>query len=190
MGRVLLQIVPFAHLYPTRIPFENLCVNRCHEHTGLQSGILLELFCDQMCGEETTRSPPVYAITGNTLAGMPSLKAIPIVVRITYDDGITQIFKYLTKDNPALSHIRTFPIVSNDCSKPLIIGGMREILARAIHDQYRALRSGQNQSPTDDPAMKPWPELDEDLKESNRKQADHIPIKLQKVNCGLEVLTN
>jgi hypothetical protein len=32
--------------------------------------------------------------------------------------------------------------------------------------------------------------LDEDLKESNRKQADHIPIKLQKVNCGLEVLTN
>lgn len=125
-----------------------------------------------------------------TLAGIPSLKAIPIVVRTTYDDGITQIFKYLTKDNPELSHIRTFPIVSNDCSKPLIIGGMREILARAIHDQYRALRSAQNQSPGDDPAMKPWPELDEDLKESNRKQADHIPLKLQKVHCGLEPLTN
>jgi hypothetical protein len=66
MGRVLLQIVPFAHLYPTGIPFENLCVNRYHEHTGLQSGILLELFCDQVCGEETNRSPPVYAMTGNT----------------------------------------------------------------------------------------------------------------------------
>jgi hypothetical protein len=125
-----------------------------------------------------------------TLAGMPSLKAIPIVVRTTYDDGITQIFKYLTKDNPELSHIKTFPIVSNDCSKPLIIGGMREIFARAIHDQYRALRSAQNQSPGDDPVMKPWPELDEYLKESNRKQADHIPIKLQKVHCGLEPLTN
>jgi voltage-gated potassium channel Kch len=125
-----------------------------------------------------------------TLAGMPSLKGIPIVVRTTYDDGITRIFKYLTQDNPELSHIRTFPIVSNDCSKPLIIGGMREIFARAIHDQYRALRSAQDQSFGDDPVMKPWPELDEDLKESNRKQADHIPVKLQKVHCGLEPLTN
>ena len=135
-------------------------------------------------------NPEISLNSAITLAGIPSLKAIPIVVRTVYDEGITQIFKYLTKDNPALSHIKIFPLISNDCSKPLIIGGMREILARAIHDQYRATHSAQYQSSEHDPALKPWPELDEDLKESNRKQADNIPIKLHKVNCRLEPLTN
>ena len=65
---------------------------------------------------------------------------------------------------------------------------MREILARATHDNYRALRTAQNSSPADDPAMKPWQELDEDFKQSNRKQADHIFTKLQAVNCRLEPL--
>jgi len=123
-----------------------------------------------------------------TLAEMPALKGIPIIVRSTYDDGLTRIFTSLAQNNPELSHIKTFPLVSNDCVKPLIIGGMREILSRAIHDNYRALRIAQNSSPIDDPAMNPWYELDEDLKQSNRKQADHIYIKLRAVNCGLEPL--
>ena len=123
-----------------------------------------------------------------TLAGMPSLKCIPMVVRSTYDDGLTWIFTSLAQNNAELSHIRTFPLMSNDCGKPLIIGGMREILAHAIHDNYRALRTAQNSTPIDDPSMKPWHELDEDFKKSNRKQADHMFIKLQAVNCGLEPL--
>jgi len=123
-----------------------------------------------------------------TLAELPSLKGIPMVVRSTYDDGLTRIFTSLAQNNAELSHIKTFPLVSNDCVKPLIIGGMREILARAIHDNYRALRLAQNSSLIDDPAMKPWHELDEDFKQSNRKQADHIYSKLQEINCGLEPL--
>ena len=123
-----------------------------------------------------------------TLAGIPSLKGIPMVVRSTYDDGLTRLFTSLAQNNAELAHIKTFPLVSNDCGKPLIIGGMREILARAIHDNYRALRSALNSSPTDDPAMKRWHELDDDFKQSNRKQADHMYIKLQAVNCGLEPL--
>ena len=123
-----------------------------------------------------------------TLARMPILKGIPMVVRSTYDDGLTRIFTSLAQNNPELSHIRTFPLVSNDCGKPLIIGGMREILAAAIHDHYRALRTAQNLPAADDPSMKPWHELDEDFKQSNRKQAYHIFTKLQEVNCGLEPL--
>ena len=54
-----------------------------------------------------------------TLAGMPSFKGIPMVVRSTYDDGLTRIFTSLAQNNAELSHIRTFPLVSNDCAKPL-----------------------------------------------------------------------
>jgi RyR domain len=150
--------------------------------------------------KEVPRDPPVgmiYICIDNseisinaaiTLAGMPSFKRIPMVVRTVYDDGLTRIFTSLAQNNPELSHIKTFPLVSNDCVKPLIIGGMREILARATHDNYRALRTAQNSSSADDPAMKPWQELDEDFKQSNRKQADHIFAKLLEVNCKLEPL--
>jgi hypothetical protein len=119
---------------------------------------------------------------------MPSFKGIPMVVRSTYDDGLTRIFSSLAKNNAELSHIRTFPLVSNDCGKPLIIGGMREILASAIHDNYRALRTAQNSTTADDPSMKPWHELDEDFKQSNRKQADDMYNKLAAINCCLEPL--
>jgi len=33
--------------------------------------------------------------------------------------------------------------------------------------------------------MRPWDELNESLKESNRLQADHIPEKLRKIGCGI-----
>jgi hypothetical protein len=54
------------HPYATRIPFENLYVNRYPERTGLQSGILQELFYDQLIGKETKSSHPGYAMTGDT----------------------------------------------------------------------------------------------------------------------------
>jgi hypothetical protein len=37
----------------------------------------------------------------------------------------------------------------------------------------------------DDPSMQPWETLREDLRESNRQQADHIIAKLRAVNCGM-----
>ncbi|MBM4275973.1 MAG: RyR domain protein [Deltaproteobacteria bacterium] len=53
----------------------------------------------------------------------------------------------------------------------------REKLGRAIHEKY--LEAQRGKMPPDDPAMQPWETLREDLKESNRQQADQIPDKLQ-----------
>jgi hypothetical protein len=75
-------------------------------------------------------------------------------------------------------------------SRSWVTNEIREILARAIHDNYRVLRATQNSTPTDDPSTKPWHELDEDFKQSNRKQADQIFAKLLEVNCGLEPLVS
>ncbi len=59
----------------------------------------------------------------------------------------------------------------------------RELLARAIHERYRQNQRG-NKSP-DDSAMRPWEELSEDLRESNRQQADAIGAKLAAIGCEL-----
>jgi hypothetical protein len=60
---------------------------------------------------------------------------------------------------------------------------LRETLAQAIHEKYRQEQWGQK--PADDPAMQPWEKLREDLKESNRQQADQIPEKLRIVGYGI-----
>lgn len=50
-------------------------------------------------------------------------------------------------------------------------------IARSIHERYRECHRGVK-SP-DDPSMKPWEDLLEDLKASNRSQAEQIPKKLR-----------
>lgn len=66
-------------------------------------------------------------------------------------------------------------------SRLMLFRQARERLAKAIHEKYR-----RDQAKTKDPhdrAMKPWNKLDEDLKESNREQADDIPEKLRLIKC-------
>ncbi|MEW6386502.1 MAG: RyR domain-containing protein [Thermodesulfobacteriota bacterium] len=65
--------------------------------------------------------------------------------------------------------------------------GMREKLAQAIHEKYR--KNQEVIKPPDDPAMQPWENLREDLKESNRQQADQIPEKLRVVGYGIRPTT-
>lgn len=63
----------------------------------------------------------------------------------------------------------------------------REHLARTIHHNYRASQAGLL-SP-DSPAMQPWEQLREDLKESNRQQADQIPEKLKVIGYDIRPAT-
>lgn len=65
--------------------------------------------------------------------------------------------------------------------RDILLGSAREILARAIHEKYRE-ENIKERSP-DDYAMKEWENLNPDLKESNFRQADHIPVKLKAVGC-------
>jgi len=65
--------------------------------------------------------------------------------------------------------------------------GLREQLARAIHESYREKQSGHISAAA--PAMQPWESLGEDLKEANRRQADQIPEKLRAVGYGIRPAT-
>ncbi|HEV8612215.1 MAG TPA: RyR domain-containing protein [Gemmatimonadales bacterium] len=60
---------------------------------------------------------------------------------------------------------------------------IRERLARAIHERYRRNQLGRK--PASDPAMRPWEELAETLKNSNRAQAVDIGHKLEAIGCRL-----
>ena len=62
---------------------------------------------------------------------------------------------------------------------PRLPADVRERIARAIHDAYRASSALR----FDDPANAPWDELAEDLKSSNRAQADDVEAKLREIGC-------
>jgi hypothetical protein len=60
---------------------------------------------------------------------------------------------------------------------------VRERIARAIHERYR--RNQESRKSAADPAMQPWEELTESLKESNRHQAVGISAKLQAIGYAI-----
>jgi hypothetical protein len=65
--------------------------------------------------------------------------------------------------------------------RDVLLGSVREEMAKAIHEKYR--EDNKDKRSADDPAMASWEKLLEDLRESNRRQADHIPVKLKAVGC-------
>lgn len=64
---------------------------------------------------------------------------------------------------------------------------LREAVARAIHEEY--LRYRARHPIQSDPSAAAWDELPEELKESNRRQADNIIVKLDRIGCRVHWVT-
>jgi len=60
---------------------------------------------------------------------------------------------------------------------------LREIIAREIHEQYRDTRMKKPEY--SEPSLEKWKNLQENLKESNRHQADQILEKLNLIKCAV-----
>ena len=94
------------------------------------------------------------------------------------------------QQNPAVQSkpvICVFGAVDDECLDLPIrqMGDRQEDLAMAIHKRYVEHRLHADPSAKDDPAVRPWKQLHENLRESNRQQADHIGIKLRAIGCEL-----
>ncbi len=76
---------------------------------------------------------------------------------------------------------------SSECG--MVLGGIRETLARAIHDNYVAARLSHDPSLVD-PALASWEDLSQRLRESNRHQAESIVEKLHAIGCDITPMTN
>ena len=79
-------------------------------------------------------------------------------------------------------HVDDEEMFSRLVVRDVLLGAVRETIAKAIHAKY--LKDQEKNKPSSDPSMQPWDKLNEDLKESNRRQADHIPEKLRKIGYG------
>ena len=109
-------------------------------------------------------------------------RKVPIVLQTNQDSGLATLLSGEGYDN-----LHVFGLLDWACSPELVLGGVREVLARAIHEDYLTQQKSENQ--TIDPSTEPWEDLSEDIKESNRDQADHIGVRLKSIGCGIAPLT-
>ena len=138
----------------------------------------------------------VYVCPGDETAALTaSLKlqkflrqaAIPIIVCMNTEAGLAALFTNRTNLEKDNQNIHAFPLLVNTCRPEVIWGGCtNEILAYAIHEDYitNAIRRGETQQTN--PSLVPWEDLPESLKESNRNQAEHISVKLERF--GYEII--
>jgi hypothetical protein len=110
---------------------------------------------------------------------------VPIVVCMSRAGGLPSLLGHELGAQDALATLYGFGLLDRTCDAELLLGGTYEILARAIHEEYMRAQEDEGQTLKSNPAMVPWDELDETLKESNRGQANHIGVKLKAIGCGI-----
>jgi hypothetical protein len=114
-------------------------------------------------------------------------RKIPIIVCLAEDAGLA---KLLQENDGGFDNLRVFGLLSRACNPDLLPGETHEILARLFHEDYVRQRQASGKSSETYPARLPWEELPDELKESNRLQADHISVKLAAVGCIIESLSD
>jgi hypothetical protein len=108
-----------------------------------------------------------------------------IVACMSRNSGLSK----LIKGGGATGNLRAFAMLEEVYKPESLLGGTREVLAMAIHEDYAASQQKLGVKPAENPSMSPWNELPESLKESNRHSADAGLVKLSAIGCDIELLT-
>ena len=114
--------------------------------------------------------------------------AVPVVVCTTNRaSSVTELLSEAGSN--LLPNVWSFEVLERVCTPELLLNGTSETMAQAFHAGYvnNELAKG---SPLDNPAMRPWGELAETFKQSNRDLAFDIGPKLRKVNCAIEAMAD
>jgi hypothetical protein len=135
-----------------------------------------------VCFDDAARATEV----GLRLLPILSPDAVRIAIRIGQREGLGNMVDAMWSDSATRARVRTFGRLDERCCEAGLEDPTNEALARAIHEDFVGRRVAQGERDPTDRSMTPWPVLDEDLRESNRQQADHIMIKLRSI--GVETL--
>ncbi len=117
-------------------------------------------------------------------------KGVPIVIRTAHGAGLASLLRQEPIADGDLSSLQAFGLLDRMCNPDLLLGGVNEILARAMHEEYLKDRRRAGEGLGTNPALVPWSDLEEGRKESNRAQAAHIGTKLAAIGCDLITLSD
>jgi len=114
---------------------------------------------------------------------------IRIVVRMVHDAGLAALLLCEeARSSSKYSRLYAFGMLDCVCQPDRLIGGTHETLAIAIHNEYLLQQKETGLSAEINPSLVPWHKLTEDLRESCRRQADHLGKKLATIGYNIEPL--
>lgn len=131
----------------------------------------------------------IQALTlARRLASLPGYKDIPLIVTLLQTDALTEL---LSEDKQAQNNtVRLFPLLDKTSGMQQIIGEQLDEAAKIIHELYREDRFKQGETVETNASLVAWENLPEGIKDSNRGQADHLPIKLRAIGLSLNDALN
>jgi hypothetical protein len=106
----------------------------------------------------------------------------PLYVRMADTTGLASLFEDAQGLPHWLDNLHPFGMICQTCRMDTVIDGRLDVLAQAIHKAYTEEQINKGRH-ADDAAMRPWAYLDPAFRDSNRQQADHIPVKLRTIDC-------
>lgn len=109
-----------------------------------------------------------------------------VVIRTESDGGLASLLDGATSgvDRTTAPRLATFPFLDRACSTDLVDGGVREQLARSLHDDHVARTSGATVGAgTAGAYHASWESLDDTLRESSRSGADGLIAQLRSIGC-------
>lgn len=113
-------------------------------------------------------------------------KSIPVALRMSRPDGLTSLLTGHVAPPEASRSLRAFGWLDEACIARLLDEDAREQMAKVVQVNFVELATSQGRQAAFDEAVKKWEDLvNEDYKESNRQQVDHIAIKLRAVGCEI-----
>jgi hypothetical protein len=107
------------------------------------------------------------------------VRKLPIIVRTRTEVGLGALLIPGESRSDAFPTMRAFPFLDRTCTIDAVEAGVREQLARAVHEDY-LLRSSQEVN-----LAKTWDELDDDERDLSRRRVDGILGDLASIGCEL-----
>jgi TrkA family protein/RyR domain-containing protein len=117
-------------------------------------------------------------------------RRLPIFLAMEQENRLLEILRSREQGSGVPIELRAFGLLDRVLQPGLLLGTTTEILARAIQEEYARDQTRRGESPRMNPSIAPWGGLAEDLKESYRRQAEHIGSKLRKVRCVIAPRTD
>ena len=164
----------------------------CHiefHHLEVESKQALELL-HRCCADKGSATSIVLSFDQDSLALEVALRLfplvkefdIPVAVRMSHKSGFASLLEEGVARQNLRFHLRGFGMVEDFCNGDVLDDPVNESLARTIHEEFRRKRLQEGRDPSSRSIL-PWSDLDDDFKDSNRQQADHMAIKLQGIGC-------
>jgi hypothetical protein len=99
--------------------------------------------------------------------------AAPIVVRMVHEGGLARLIEAADGRENGFGTLHSFGFVDRTCDPDLILGGVMEILARAVYQERQAKAARSADPGTIDPSVS-WNRLSLEVKKGCRMHADNI----------------